>query len=308
MSKNPIIYLLLSILCVTTSCHTGIEGTKTIKLSRSEKKELAPTAEERLMNGIHIPTLNEWQKGKPFLVADERIALVFDPFNIGIPLDSLVCKTIDYAGVALKPTPGGSDEAVIVFLYDGKQLTYSTGKSLQNAETSITSMDVPMTIDPQIVEDARNLLKGKKVWTKSQLWYDADENKVTGRKFVPVTITDIIPGSIVFPLKVFIKDETGKDAVMFMNIGNVGIESRTFQNLFSLTDPKSRYPHIQPEMWEAICHGKVRLGMTKDECKLALGNPSDVNIGHDWNSTIDLWQYPDGTFLRFQDGLLVSFR
>lgn len=308
MLKNPIIYLLLSILCVAASCHTGIESTKTIKLTKSDRKELAATPEELLMGGIHIPTLNEWQKGKPFLVADERIALVFDPFNVGMPLDSLVGKTIEYAGVALKPTPGGSDEAVIVFLYNGKQLTYSTGKSLQNAETSITSMDVPMTIDPQIVEDARNLLKGKKVWTKSKLWYDVEENKIDGRKFVPVTITDIIPGSIVFPLKVFIKDENGEDAVMFMNIGTIGIESRTFQNLFSLTDPKSRYPHIQPEMWEAICNGKVRIGMTKDECKLALGNPTDVNSGHDWNSTLDYWQYSDGTFLRFQDGLLVSFR
>ena len=50
------------------------------------------------------------------------------------------------------------------------------------------------------------------------------------------------------------------------------------------------------------------LGMTKEECKLSLGNPTDVNSGHDWNSTIDFWQYPNGSYLRFQDGLLVSFR
>ncbi len=308
MLKNPLLYIIATILCVLVSCHTGIEGTKTIKLSKSERKELEATREELLMGSVHIPKLNEWPKGKQFLVADDRIALVFDPFDVGVPVDSLVGKMIVYDGVATKPTPGGSDEAVIVFLYNGRQLTYSTGKILQNAVTSITSMDVPMTIDPQIVEDARNLLQGEKVWTKSQIWYDADENAITGRKFVPVTITDIIPGSIVFPLKVFIKDENGKDALMFMNIGSVGIESRTFQNLFSLSDPKSRYPHIQPEMWEAICNGKVRVGMTKEECKLALGNPADVSAGHDWNSTIDLWQYPDGTFLRFQDGLLVSFR
>ena len=48
--------------------------------------------------------------------------------------------------------------------------------------------------------------------------------------------------------------------------------------------------------------------MTKEECKLSLGNPTDVNSGHDWNSTIDFWQYPNGSYLRFQDGLLVSFR
>lgn len=308
MIKNPLLYFLLLIICLAGGCHTGIESTKTIKLSKTDKKELATTPEELLMADIHIPVIAEWQKEKPFIVADNRISLVFDPFYFDMPVDSLVGKIIEYNGVISKPTPGGSDEAVIEFLYNGKPLTYSTGKSMQVAQTSITSMDVPMVIDPQLIDDARKLLLGRKVWTKSQLWYDENENKITGRKFVPVTITDIMPGSIVFPLKVFIKDENGNDALLFMNIGSVGIESRTFQNLFTLTDPKNRYPNITPENWNAICNGKVSLGMTKEECKLALGNPADVNSGHDWNSTIDLWQYPDGTYLQFQDGLLISFR
>ena len=93
-----------------------------------------------------------------------------------------------------------------------------------------------------------------------------------------------------------------------MNAGGAGNESRTFQNLFSLADPKIKFPGIQDEVWSLIQLGKVRPGMTKEECKLSLGNPSDVNSGHDWNSTIDLWQYTNGTFLRFQDGVLLDFR
>lgn len=308
MIRNPLLYILILTLCFAAGCHTGIESTKTIKLSRSEQRSLEPTQEEKLMSAIHIEKLGEWVKGKPFLVADERISLVFDPFDVGCPPASLVGKTISYTGIALKPTPGGTEEAVIVFEYEGKPLTYSTGKTSVDAGDRITSMDVPMLIDPAIVDDANALLKGRKVWTKSQLWYDKDENKITGRKFVPVTIESIEVGNIVFPLKVFIKDENGEDAVLLMNIGSVGIESRTFQNLFTLSDPKERYPHIQADVWDAICNGMVRLGMTKEECKLALGNPSDVNAGHDWNSTIDLWQYPDGKYLRFQDGQLIMFR
>lgn len=85
-----------------------------------------------------------------------------------------------------------------------------------------------------------------------------------------------------------------------------GVESRSFRNLFTLSDPKEKYPSILPEIWDAICDGHVRNGMTKDECRLAIGNPADSQSGHDWNSTIDIWSYPDGTFLRFQDGILVD--
>lgn len=308
MSKRIIIYITLIFLFVTVACHTGIESTKTIKLSKSEQRELAPTAEDKLMESINIEKLSEWHKGKEFLVADDRIVLVFDPFDIGLPNDSLTGKKIRFEGVSLKPTPGGSDEAVLNFSYNNRRLTYSTGKSSEDAKKSISAMDVPMLIDPEVVADVCKLLTGKRVWTRSQLWYDIDENKITGRKFVPVTIVDIKPGNVVFPLKVYIKDESGREAMMYMNMSNAGIESRTFRNLFSLTNLKDKYPHIRPDVWEVITNGKVMLGMTKEECKLALGNPTDVNAGHDWNATIDLWQYADGTYLRFQDGLLVAFR
>lgn len=39
----PVVLLLL-----LTACSTGIEGTKAIKMSRSERRELLPGAEERL--------------------------------------------------------------------------------------------------------------------------------------------------------------------------------------------------------------------------------------------------------------------
>ena len=75
-----------------------------------------------------------------------------------------------------------------------------------------------------------------------------------------------------------------------------------------MTDPKLDYPSVSQETWENICNGRVALGMTKDECRLALGNPSEVDAGHNWSSVIDVWGYRDGTFLQFQDGLLINFR
>lgn len=308
MTKTPHILISALFLCMATGCHTGIESTKTITLSKSERRQLEASPEEKLMDGLLAPKLSEWKKGKRFLVSDNRASLVFDPYSVGTDQEELGGKIIEYEGVTLKTTPGGADEAVIAFKNGAGTLQYSTGKSPDDAGVSISSMDVPMLIDLEFVAKVRDLLVGRKVWTRSQLWYDRSENKIDGRKFVPVEIVDVTPGTMVFPLKVDIMDENRNPAMMYMNAGTSGIESRTFRNLFSLTDPKDRYPDIHQDVWQLIQRGKVRLGMTKDECKLALGNPSDVNSGHDWSSTIDFWQYPNGSYLRFQDGLLVSFR
>ncbi len=308
MTRLHYILLFALLVCLTVSCHTGIESTKTITLSKSERKQLEASPEEKLMEDVKAPMLSEWKEGKKFLVSDNRASLVFDPYSMINDQEELGGKIIEYAGVTLKATPGGADEAVIVFKNGSGSLQYSTGKNTNDAATSISSMDVPMLIDLELVDKVKDLLVGRKVWTRSQLWYDRNENKIDGRKFVPVEIVDVNPGTMVFPLKVYLIDENGKPAMMYMNAGTAGIESRTFQNLFSLTDPKDRYPSIHEDVWELIQRGQVRLGMTKEECKLALGNPSDVNSGHDWNSTIDFWQYPNGSYLRFQDGLLVAFR
>lgn len=302
------ILILSLICCMIAGCKTGIESTKTITLSKSDRRQLEPTAEEKLMDDLRAPVLSTWEKGKRFLISDNRVQLVFDSYPMGASGDSLAGKIIEFEGVTSKATPGGSDEAVIVFRNGADKLYYSTGKTPDMAMNTVSSMDVPMVIDLDLVALAGDLLTGRKVWTRSQLWYDANEEKIEGRKFVPVDILKVEPGGMVFPLKITIRDENGNIALMFMNVGKVGMESRTFQTLFSLTDPKDKYPGIQADVWKLIQQGRVRPGMTKDECKLSLGNPDDVNSGHDWNSTIDLWQYSNGRFLRFQDGLLVDYK
>lgn len=48
--------------------------------------------------------------------------------------------------------------------------------------------------------------------------------------------------------------------------------------------------------------------MTKTEARLALGNPKDVSQGHNSALLYELWQYPDGSYLMFEDGLLLRFK
>lgn len=297
----------MAMLTALSSCNTGIESTKTIKLSKNDRNQLLPTPEDHLAELIEPATLRDWLQGKKFVVADNRASLVFEPSaaNNG----SLSGRIISFGGIEERVDAGGESLAIVCFKDGNNILKYPTGKSVNGAMESIRSIDIPMIIDLDLVAQADSLLRGRTFWIKSQLWYDKQGNKLRGRKFVPVTVRSVVPGDMLFPLIVNFLDENGENAFVYMNVSSSsGIESRTFPSLFSLSDPIHKYNSISPEHWQLIQNGKVALGMTKDECRLALGNPSDVNAGHDWNNTIDLWSYKDGTFLHFEDGLLVNFR
>ena len=291
-----------------SSCFTGVEGTKKIKLSKVDRKALAPSDEEQFFVGVKGAPLSEWQKGKTFIAADDKTALIFD--QQGLPPDPLSLKfggkQVVFEGIDQRLGVDGSMYITIIFSNDGKYYSYNTGRSLEEAR-DLTSDQIPLLIDSDMVDEARALLVGKRFWIKSPLWYDGNGNRINGFKYVPVTITDVEPASAVFPLKLRFTNDEGNFAWVFMNFGNSGIESRSFPSLFSLTDIRQRYPSIQDDTWDMICSGRVKTGMTKEECKLSLGNPDDVNAGHDYSQTIDLWHYSDGTALWFEDGVLTRF-
>ena len=302
-SLIPVLAILL------IGCSTGIEGTKTIKYSKSEKKELESSAEEVFISSISADTLKSWQPGKRFLISDNRASRIFEPQGrLSSGNDSLKGKIIEFKSIFSRITPGGSNQLIISFTDGTDTYNYPTGKSREEALNSITSLDIPMLLDLDMVDHFNEKLKGKTLWTRSRLWYDSEGEKLAGRKFVPVTITEVAPGDLLFHLHLHITDEEGNKAWLYMNPVNRGMESRTFANLFYMTDPKLKYPGISEEIWKLICRGLVTTGMTKEECKLALGNPDEVSTGHDWNQTVDIWVYKDGVFLQFLDGLLSKFR
>lgn len=293
-----------------TSCFTGIESTKKISLSRDDRKSLAPSPEEEFFRPVAGEPLSSWKKGRQFIAADNKSLLIFD--QEGLPLNpdeaALKGKSLIFEETGRRIMPDGTYNTTIIFSCSGNRYTYDTGKSTDEAPSMVTSDKIPMLIDLKMVESARDLLMGKELWTKSPLWYDDNGNRISGLKFVPVRINDVQPGTIAFPITVGFTDETGRHARAMMNFGNSGKESRSFSNLFYLSDLREKYPQIEDDVWQLICRGKVKVGMTKEECKLSLGNPSEVDSGHDYTQTLDLWHYPDGAVLWFEDGLLTRFR
>lgn len=297
-------------LFLATSCFTGIEGTKKISLSRDDRKTLRPSAEEEFFRPVAGEPLSEWTPGREFIAADNKALLIFN--QEGLPLDpdavALKGKTLVFEGTDRRIMPDGSYDMTLIFRCGDDRYVYDTGKNLEAAPLEVTSDKIPMLIDLKMIESARTLLRGKKLWTKSPLWYDDAGSRINGLKFIPVTIVDVEPGTIAFPLKVKFTTSDARSAWAMMNFGYSGKESRSFANLFYLSDLRERYPQIEDDVWHLICRGKVRAGMTKEECKLSLGNPSEVDSGHDYTQTLDLWHYPDGAVLWFEDGFLTRFR
>ena len=296
------------------SCSTGIESTKAITMSRSERRETMPGAEERMSAHITSEPLGVWRIGKKFLISDNKASVLLErvpPMSTVSGADSIAGSVLRFERVSSRLTPGGDTVAIIEFRGEECAYLYNTSRNLRVALHTLKGQDMPMMIDLDMVAAADTLLRGRKVWTRSRLWYDSVGNIIDGRKFDPVTITRVRPGIMVFPLAVEFIDEKKETATMFMNISSsdgIGAESRTFQSLFILEDPRQLYSSVSPEIWENIKTGRVSVGMTKEECRLSLGNPSEVDAGHNWSSVIDIWRYRDGTYLQFQDGLLVNYR
>lgn len=301
---------LTSLLLPLSSCFTGIESTKKINLSREDKKLATPTPEELFMDKVKPSFLKDWEEGKIFIASDDKALLVIVPQEgiLGTPMDSIKGHVLEFVGVQSKINAAGVLTLGLQFT-DGVYIyVYDTGKEFDYAMENLRSDQIPMLIDLEMVEQARNLLVGKTFWTRTPLWYDNLGNRINGKKFVEVKIIDVTPGNLIFPLKLEILSSDNTQAFLFMNFGAADTESRAFANLFSLSDLRKHYPAIDDDTWECITQGIVKPGMTKEECRLSMGNPSDSNSGHDYSQTIDIWTYENGRVLWFEDGRLVKTR
>lgn len=300
------------VLSVLSACSTGIEGTRQIQLTKADKKELLPSAEESLISTLKISKVADWKPGKIMTVAASRAAYLIKKENM-LPVDSadIKDKKLRFVEIISKMNPGGEQELYIKFRLDDQSVLYNPGIAQRNTLLSKFSTELPMLIDPEMVENADSLLCGRELWTLGREHYDMTGNMFTGDKFERVHVDSVVTGNMLSPIKLYFTDGKGSPSFNYINISSPDrkiSESRTFPQLFSLTDPKLHHSGVSDEVWTLIKRGLVREGMTKEECRLALGNPSEVDSGQNWTNVLDIWRYKDGTYLHFVDGLLHDFR
>lgn len=77
------------------------------------------------------------------------------------------------------------------------------------------------------------------------------------------------------------------------------------EDVLAFGDIRKEYPHTTDENWKLISQGEVREGMTTDECRLALGNPIQVEFKQD--NRFETWLYAR-KMLEFESGRLLRYK
>lgn len=287
-------------------CFTGIESTPKITADDVKKQNIVVTPEQRFISDIAAAPLSDWPEGKRFLVADDRIALIFGASAHGVsPLGGEVLVYLGYDSI---PAITGDGATVLEFSSPkGERLRYKIAAPLSSV-LSRRSVELPFSIDLDMVATVRERLATKRVYVITSTWFDRDGRQVTGRKFIPVTIADVIPGNVNYPLYVSFVDDNGKSGGVYMSLGNSRQSTRNFDTLFSFSDPRLRYRNISDDNWQNIINGIVALDMTREECRLALGSPKEIDRRPGYGGVAERWTYTDGVYLLFEDGLLRDFR
>lgn len=300
----------ISLAIIVSACFTGIESTPKITAGdlRREKVTETESPEQQLASKIRPLSPGEWKPGRRYLVTDSKIGLVFtgaDTRLLPQPGDTLIFH-------ALSPAPSvmGQKASLLSFSrISAPSDTIDYKVEITPEEMAArSSFEIPFTIDLSMVQLADSLLRGRRIYTNTSYWYDSELRQTTGRKYVPVTIDRVSAGNTDYPFRVEFTDEKGEKRCMLMSNSRNGASTRNFPSLFSLSDPRLRYPLITDENWTAITNGRVRKEMTREEARLALGSPSDVAYGNDYSFSYERWIYPGGIFLIFEDGILKSFR
>ena len=85
---------------------------------------------------------------------------------------------------------------------DSNEFVIATNKTLDEFKQIGNYYTIPFLIDIDEILQLRSMLKNKELYIKTSLWYDADERLINGRKFIKITIKDILPGNKVFPYKI----------------------------------------------------------------------------------------------------------
>lgn len=298
-------------------CFTGVESTPRITDSEVKKEKASGvTPEQQFLSHIKPLPPCEWTNGKAFKVTDSRISRIFSlsPEAIaGLPGNNIYFRN-------MSPTRSmtGDDATEIVFSdANGIEYTYNISGLTSEKLDTLKSLEIPFTVDLDIVRQISESLVGKCFFVKTSAWYNPiDMSKVNGLRHIEIKVDSVLPGDSYFPATVCfsvtdpdLAARVGNNKyAVYMSVGDSRAATRNFETLFSFSNPRKEHPEITNDIWNLIISSKVKYGMTREECRLALGTAPDVLRTPSYGGMREVWSYSDGVFLIFEDGLLTRFR
>lgn len=297
---------------LVASCGTGIEVTEHVTdkdvqrvMDKIDTRQPAVTLE------AYTDSLPAWKVGKRFWVADDRVTQMLADTD-GYDKDTLhlAGHVLTYRGASKSgPFLNGDNRRLYIDFEDGETDSYLHYR-VKAPEAGHAIFSLPMLIDLDMVDHVACQLVGKEFYVRTPIWYDSQtEQMMDGRHFIKVRIDSVLPGNAVLPLRVlFTTADTGEHAMVWMNDNLSTMLGRDFDAMFSVANPHESYPTITDANWERITRGQVVEGMTKEECRLAMGSPKGISERPDQAGMREYWYYDGGAYLYFVDGLLSQFR
>lgn len=309
LSLQLLTFALLALSTLATSCYTATESTPRIKVDKEEV--YMPTIEELVIdNNFSHKGCHTWLVGKAFTSIEDALSPMLRPEgNAPLYNSGLMGKTFFYKGYKEENIFG--NKALVYLLYEcnGHTYSYYTGKSIKEIEESEYTPLIPSLIDMDDVAMARSLFVGKQLYILTNHWYNLQGEVIQGRHLIAVDIKAVEPGNSVLPLAIHFTDDRGIEAKVFITTkSSTHTQMLTFDRLFTYQNPRDTHSEITDEVWQAITENRLLLGMTKNECRLSIGVPAEVNKIPTYNGVKEQWLYNSGAYLFFNDGVLEEFR
>ena len=290
-----------------TGCFTGVESTP--RISAPDAKETASTPEDAVLQGVGREATRLWRPGKEFIVTDNRLPIALGTTVSEAP--DLAGKTVWFVRFdGVRSLTGDSVTDVVFVTPSGKNLNFRVDRAPSSLRSSDSPLVVPFTIEASIVDEGRKRLQGNTYYLATRLWRDENDQIVGGRTYVPVVITAVEPGNESLPIKVYFKETSadGRSGILLLTPEANAKTPRTFAKQFTIADPRKRHSNISNENWKLITEGRIREGMTAEECRLALGAPKEIIRANTSSIIRQQWIYEDGRCPVFEDGIIVRTR
>lgn len=291
-------------------CFTGIESTPRITASDARRAGVKLTDENIFAQAVLPESPRSWAPGKQWKITDDKIGMLFAAWQGG---ESLAGKTMSLACVDAAVSLTGDSVVRLSFAVPGiaPRLRYVTDVRTSDWRMR-PSFNIPFTVEMSAVATADSLMRGNTYYILTSLWTDGDGRATGGLHHIPVRIEGVRAGTEVLPLMVaFTPLGFGDNApvqYVYMTYGTGYAASRNFDKLFSFSDPRQKYPLITDENWNRIVRSTVARGMTRNEVRLALGTPDNIDRGATRGGfQMERWSYSNGMYLVFEEDVLISY-
>jgi hypothetical protein len=322
MKKRSFILFLFSVQLLTAQNPYNVKS-ETKQPEKAVKVEKPSMEKEFLLKSFPYISIADWIPGMKFMglpTADYAMSDLIEPASAY----RLNCKIFEWQTLTVLTVEERETECpsrnckgtYVVFDCNGKKYEYEYAES--KAQTRLELPVIRAIVYLNTIDTAIAKLLNKDLYVLTDLWMRDKNGRETMQsdevaQFVKVKITKIGAGVEEAPIKVVFKAEGLPEAHVNINFGGVNtadhrMSGAKFDEVFSFSDPKKKYPLISAAHWKLIQVHTVKIGMSKTACSLSWGEPEDKHSTVSSGVNHEQWVYGSGSYLYFEGDKLTSIQ